>query len=249
VQSALEAARVFSGTNVDWQAQYPDGFIHTFEDGVPMVLVPAGCFMMGSNDGLTDEWPSHEVCFYAPFWIDRTEVTQGHFNQLSGVKASVNRFDGPQRPVESITWFEARDFCARRGARLPTEREWEYAARGPDSLIYPWGDTWNAHNAVWNRNSLQGTANVGSIPGGRSWAGAFDLGGNVWEWVSSLYLPYDSMVDREADTGNRTDISRVLRGGSFVGSMTELRSAYRNQFQPDFVGLNRDNGFRCARSS
>jgi formylglycine-generating enzyme required for sulfatase activity len=243
LQAALAAARAFSGGNADWVP-----VTHAFADGVPMVLVPAGCFDMGSDNGGDDEQPINEQCFDAPFWIDLTEVTQADFERLGGRKANANRFDGDQRPVEQITWFEARDFCARRGARLPTEAEWEYAARGPAEWDYPWGAAWNASNAVWDRSSSQGTANVGSIPAGRSWVGAFDLSGNVWEWTSSLYLPYDSTEDREADTGTRTDVPRVLRGGSwyFSGSVF-LRSAYRYRVIPGFRYIY--IGFRCARSS
>ncbi|MBL8156341.1 MAG: SUMF1/EgtB/PvdO family nonheme iron enzyme [Anaerolineae bacterium] len=263
MQAALEAARAFSGSNADWQALYPDGFIHTFEDGVSMALVPAGCFMMGTTDeqamyaintlGAQADWvkneqPANRQCFDAPFWIDLTEVTQADFERLGGAKANANRFDGAQRPVERINWFEAWDFCALRGARLPTEREWEYAARGPDALIYPWGNTWDENKVVWLGNSNGETAAVGSIPAGRSWAGGYDLSGNVYEWVSSLYLPYDSSEDREADTGTRTDVLRVLRGGSWGDDLTtNLRASFRDGYDPDFRGSVR--GFRCARSS
>jgi formylglycine-generating enzyme required for sulfatase activity len=216
--------------------------------GIEMVLVPAGCFMMGSNDGRDDEQPVSEQCFDAPFWIDLTEVTQADFERLGGVKAGANSFDGDQRPVESITWFEARDFCAARGLRLPTEREWEYAARGPENLTYPWGNAWNENNAVWSGNSNNQTADVGSRPAGRSWVGALDMSGNVWEWVSSLYLPYDSQENREVDTEIRTDVQRVLRGGSWNNGNTDiLRSANRFRNSPDgWIG---SLGFRCARSS
>ncbi len=248
LDAALDAARAFTGSNADWQARYPDGFQQTFEDGVKMVLVPAGCFMMGSNDGGDDEQPVNEQCFDEPFWIDLTEVTQVDFERFGGRKANPNSFDGNQRPVENITWFEARDFCALRGMRLPTEREWEYAARGPDALVYPWENKRSENNAVWNRSSSKGTADVAGIEAGRSWVGAYDLSGNVREWTSSLYLPYSSMENREADSGNRMDVSRVLRGGSWdVDDAAILRSTFRVGFTPDIVGD--FLGFRCARSS
>ncbi|MBL8160952.1 MAG: SUMF1/EgtB/PvdO family nonheme iron enzyme [Anaerolineae bacterium] len=219
-----------------------------FDDGVPMVLVPPGCFMMGSHDGPPDEQPVNEQCFDAPFWIDVTEVTQVDFERLGGLKLRADSFDGDQRPVENINWFEARDFCARRGARLPTEREWEYAARGPDAVVYPWGNTWNESNAVWNNNSDRQMANVGSIPAGRSWVGAMDMSGNVWEWTSSLYLPYNSTEDREADTGTSTDVRRVLRGGSWGNFRADnLRAGSRVGGNPGLWSF--DLGFRCARSS
>nr|MCU0499970.1 SUMF1/EgtB/PvdO family nonheme iron enzyme [Anaerolineae bacterium] len=134
LEAALERAEAFRGlenpTNADWPP-----FIHQFEDRVPMVLVPPGCFSMGSTD-FSDAIPVHEQCFDQTFWIDQTEVTQGQFARLGGVQADPSDYSGENRPVEDITWFEARDFCELRGARLPTEREWEYAARGVESWIY-----------------------------------------------------------------------------------------------------------------
>jgi len=220
-------------------------------NGISMALVPTGCFMMGSNDGDAHEQPVHEQCFNEPFWIDVTEVTQADFERLDGVKANANGFDGEQRPVERITWFEARDFCAARGenVRLPTEREWEYAARGVDNLIYPWGDTFVAENVVYGANSNNSTADVGSRPNGTSWVGALDMSGNVWEWVSSLYLPYqDDRIwgDNREDGENSTDV-RVLRGGSWYYFGYFLRAQYRNWFNPDDSYF--DDGFRCARSN
>jgi formylglycine-generating enzyme required for sulfatase activity len=244
------AARAFSGGNADWQAQYPGGLQSVFDDGVAMVLVPPGCFMMGSNEGYSDEQPQHQQCFSAPFWIDRTEVTQAGFARLGGVQARQSSFSGADRPVQRITWFEARDFCALRGARLPTEAEWEYAARGPDSLAYPWGNAWNEDNAVWDGNSGGQTAPVGSRPAGRSWVGADDMSGNVWEWTSSLYEPYPYAPGdgREADIGTSTDVLRVVRGGSWLnGGTVNLRAANRDWNDPEFGYV--DLGFRCARSS
>lgn len=239
----IPVARNFTGSNADW-TPYERDF-----DGVTMVLVPAGCFMMGSTGGQEDEQPVHEQCFDAPFWIDRTEVTQADFERLGGVNANGSCFDGDNRPVECITWFEARDFCALRRTRLPTEREWEYAARGPDNLTYPWGNTWNENNAVWDGNSNGQTANVGSRPAGASWVGALDMSGNVWEWASSLYqsYPYDAADGREADTGDRADVWRVVRGGSWLYAITNfLRAADRGGGNPDYRG--NVFGFRCARS-
>jgi formylglycine-generating enzyme required for sulfatase activity len=219
--------------NADWTPVF-----QTF-DGVEMALVPDGCFDMGSNDGEADEQPVHQQCFNQPFWIDRTEVTNLQYG-------SSGEFSGAYRPRESVNWFEARDFCLSRGARLPTEREWEYAASGPDDLIYPWGNKFVPQIVVYRRNSDDHTANVGSQPQGTSWVGALDLSGNVSEWVSTIYQPYPYNLDdgREVN-GDITDVRRVLRGGAWNYDGSVVRAANRAGGSP----IDRDHslGFRCAR--
>jgi formylglycine-generating enzyme required for sulfatase activity len=228
-------------------------------DGVVMALVPPGCFLMGTGDAdiaalnkqYNTTWFSHEspqtkICFDRPFWIDKTDVTNGQFRRFNGIAGSDSAWTGDNRPQEHITWFEARDFCTLRGARLPTEAEWEYAARGPDDLVYPWGNNWNADNAVYERNSGMQTADVGSKPGGASWVGALDMAGNVWQWTSSIYWPYPYKDDwRESNTD--TIFERVLRGGSWFNHLILLRSAGRDQRRPSYMD-SLDSGFRCARS-
>jgi len=247
--------------NADWTPQERDF------DGVTMVLVPAGCFMMGSTDAQIDvaysafatqygessdgrsyfeaESPQHEQCFDQPFWIDTYEVTQAQFAEFGGQKANANNFTGNELPVESITWFEARDYCQnQRSGRLPTEREWEYAARGPNNLTYPWGNDFVADNVVYRENSNSRTAPVGSRPNGASWVGAMDMSGNVREWVSSLYgaYPYNATDESVSDNSN----ARVLRGGSWGDDLAGVRSVFRYGNIPAFryflVGL------RCVRS-
>jgi iron(II)-dependent oxidoreductase len=152
-----------------------------------------------------------------------------------------------ERPREQITWFEARDFCESRGERLPTEAEWEYAARGPEAWIYPWGDEFDGSKMIWNRGLSDGTAPVGSLPAGASWVGALDMSGNAWEWVSSIYqrYPYDSSDGRESSQD--TNSARVLRGGSWnLVNAVYLRAAYRYDGYP--YGWLSNFGFRCARS-
>ncbi len=225
-------------SNAQWMIQARDF------DGVAMVRVPAGCFLMGSTI-YPDEQPIEEQCFDG-FWIDQFEVTQRQFADFDGVKATDNVFDGDQRPVERITWFEARDYCALWGAWLPSEAEREYAARGVDALQYPWGNTFERDNVVYVENANSQTAIVGSRPGGMSWVGAHDLSGNVWEWTRSIYAdyPYDADDGREEFATNRTD-SRAVRGGSFIVATVGLRAADRNGRSADFqYGL---LGFRCAR--
>jgi len=213
-------------------------------DGVKMVLVPAGCFMMGSDTGLDDEQPVHEQCFDTPFWIDKYEVTQAQFAQFGGEKANPNNWSGDDLPVENITWFEARDFCALRGGRLPTEREWEYVARGPSNWVYPWGNDFVAENVVYSGNSGDRTAPVGSRPNGASWVGALDMAGNVYEWTSSLHQDYP--YDQNDESVNDNTSRRVLRGGSWLYVDNLVRSANRDSFIP--TGRVSNVGFRCLRS-
>ncbi len=206
--------------------------------GVEMVYVPAGCFMMGSASFASDERPAHEVCLSA-FWIDRYEVTNVQYG-------SSGYFHGGNRPRESVTWFQARDFCASRGARLPTEAEWEYAARGPQSLFYPWWNEFASDNAVFTDSSGWQTADAGSRPGGVSWVGAYDLIGNVWEWTSSIYKPYPYNAEDGRENTADTSTARVQRGGSWVNEPAYLRATYRLGYAPREKGYTL--GFRCARS-
>lgn len=244
----IELATSGVESNDDWEP-----VIQEF-DGVEMVLVPAGCFMMGSEDGDDDETPVHEQCFDKPFWIDRYEVTNAQY----GSTGCEDWSSDPEQPRNCVSWFDARDYCEARGAHLPTEREWEYAARGPDNLFYPWGNDWNPDLANWADTSPDETFNVGSFPGGISWVGALDMSGNVWEWVNTIYgvydfdqneftstydYPYSSEDGREQDSEERTDV-RVLRGGSFNFTPYGLRAAYRDWFFP--FNVNYFFGFRCA---
>ena len=145
-------------------------------------------------------------------------------------------------------WFYAVKHCEGRGARLPTEAEWEYAARGPDGLVYPWGNDFVADNVVYSGNSNNQTWDVGSKPDGVSWVGAFDLSGNVWEWVNSLYrsYPYDATDGRVVDGIGDPGSDLVLRGGPWYFGPLGVRAANRGR---DDRGSGYDGyGFRCARS-
>ncbi|GAB4472766.1 MAG: hypothetical protein Kow00124_11080 [Anaerolineae bacterium] len=210
-------------------------------NGVQMALVPPGCLPMGSEDGEGDELPVHRVCFDRPFWIDVYEVTNAQFEAFDGVAEHPPAHRGPNQPRDRITWGEAAAFCAQRGARLPTEAEWEYAARGPDGLAYPWGEEFDGALVVWNTAQ---SSDVGSRPEGASWVGAMDMAGNLREWVSTIYrpYPYDPADGREQFDSTEP---RGLRGGSWYDVNFELlRAADRYRDFP--VVENNVIGFRCA---
>jgi iron(II)-dependent oxidoreductase len=212
--------------------------VYEIFDEVDMVLVPAGCFTMGSSRGYEEEQPAHEQCFDEPYWIDLYEVTNDQYG-------STGEFGGANRPRERANWFDAVEFCESRGARLPTEPEWEYAARGPDGLNYPWGNSFDGSNVVYEDNSGDETSTVGSRPGGVSWVGAYDMSGNVWEWVSSTDddYPYDPTDGRESDDDRES--RHVLRGGSYRWDSSILRTAMRGWSLA--YASDTDFGFRCVR--
>lgn len=241
LQAALRLAEAGVTRNADWIP---------FEqeiDGVTMVLVPVGCFIMGADESDPDmeppEQPAHRQCVQDPFWLDKYEVTNRDYGSVSENCRDVSW--EPEHPHLCLTWFAAVDYCAARTARLPTELEWEYAASGPDNLIFPWGNDFVAENAVADLTSGFQTAPVGSRPAGMSWIGALDLAGNAWEWVSSLSLPYPYEPEQAEDTSD-TEWYRVLRGGSFAVVARLLRTAIRNSALP--TEAYPAGGFRCARS-
>ncbi|MCC6617374.1 MAG: SUMF1/EgtB/PvdO family nonheme iron enzyme [Anaerolineae bacterium] len=200
--------------------------------GYDMVLVPPGCFAMG------DQGDGGRQCLDEPYWIDRTEVTNGRYGNHG-------EWTGDARPRESVTWAEASEFCAARGGRLPTEREWEYAARGPDSRIYPWGDRFDAALVVSSdrRANTEGPAPVGSLPDGASWVGALDMSGNLWEWTRTLYRDYPYAADDGREDPD-AEGERVIRGGSYLADDGYLRTSNRAGYDPD-IRLG-DVGFRCV---
>jgi formylglycine-generating enzyme required for sulfatase activity len=248
----LQASQAASGVerNFEWQP------VARRVAGLEMVLVPSGCFTMGTTeaqlaeaqdscerffgrgrcplDFSTSEQPAHQVCLPTPYWIGRTEVTNRQF----GSSSSTDMFRAPDWPRESVTWQEAEDFCRRLGLRLPVEAEWEFAARGPDALIYPWGDGFDLDRVVSGRLSPE---EVGRIAGGASWVGAYDLSGGVEEWVADAYAPYPG----GSATGPPVEGRRITRGGSwFAFAAYPLRAAYREPRDPQFATS--VVGFRCA---
>jgi formylglycine-generating enzyme required for sulfatase activity len=146
-------------------------------------------------------------------------------------------------PVVNVTWYQACAYAEWVGGRLPSEAEWEYAARGPQGRRYPWGDT-EPNEYLLNFNNIEGdVVKVGSYSRNRSWCGAMDMSGNVWEWTQSLFVdyPYDPINGREDLTAEGT---RVLRGGSSTDQWWDVRSAVRSDAPPS--GFSANSGFRVA---
>ncbi|MEP7289061.1 MAG: SUMF1/EgtB/PvdO family nonheme iron enzyme [Chloroflexota bacterium] len=202
-------------------------FSKTIND-VEMIKVPPGCFIMGSETDADDEKPTTKVCFDKPFWIDKTEVSQAQFTKLGGQKSYLMSAK-PELPIVQISWLEARDYCAKRGTRLPTEAEWEYAARGPDDLQWTWGNEFDDNKSVWSCVLAQPR---GTIPDSTSWVGTFDQTGNVGEWVNSLYKPYPYVANDGREDLEDTISQRVIRGEGVGYVPPELlrQRPYRIQF-------------------
>jgi hypothetical protein len=230
--------------NIDWIPVELDF------NGVKMVLVPAGCFLMGGTY-FNDTQPVLSTCVRSPFWIDKYEVTNSVFARFKGVAAQTSYWPDENRPREQITWIEARDFCKLRGTetRLPTELEWEYAARGPSNWIYPWGDSKDLDNVVGLNKPKQQTADVGSHSLGRSWVGAEDMAGNVWEWTSTRYrsYPYNATDGREArDIETNSNFYTVRGGGWELNFASGFRADVRMATEQSHSS--NTHGFRCVRS-
>ena len=229
-------------------------FVKRSFNGTIMVKVPAGSFEMGSEDGDLDEKPVNTQYFTKPFWIDETEVTRAAYQfcvtegKCTAAVEGPNRFsDIDKQPINYVTWYQASEYCKWRRARLPTEMEWEYAARGPNNLVYPWGNEFNKEILNYSGSIGRKTIAVNSYLDGASWVGALNMSGNVWEWTSSSFrnYPYDVKDGREVtrDTSNNEYV--VLRGGSFNDTPSRTRSAYRIKFKVE--DSNYSLGFRCAR--
>lgn len=221
-----------------------------------MVLIPAGEFIMGSNDRWDDEAPEY-IDNTDAFYIDIYETTNEEYKKFVD---ATNR-EAPylwrkgeipkgkeNHPVTYVNWFDAKDYCQWMGKRLPTEEEWEKAARGFDGNIYPWGNIWDKNKSNNPYNHSTGTVPIGSYPEGRSPFGLYDTSGNVWEWVDSYYLPHPGNTKPRPDYGKN---NRVLKGGSWYDCLSygcglSSPTFNRSFFTPEV--RNNSFGFRCARS-
>lgn len=256
-------------------AQPPEGFLpgeawQRPMDQAEMSYVPPGEFTMGADesdpDAVPEELPAHQVSL-SGFWIDQTEITNRQYQQC--VDAGVCRvsryssnsvYNGDDFPVVGVTQQDAGNFCVWVGGRLPTEAEWEFAARGPQGLRYPWGNDFDGTlinfcdfqcSEPWADALLDDgyreSAPVNSFPGGASWVGAVDMAGNVWEWVSDWYAPYSS--DRQDNpTGPFEGRTAIIRGGCWASPAWGVRTSYRIDGGSEIVSSVRhpNIGFRCV---
>jgi len=218
--------------------------------GAEMILIPEGEFLMGGT--AVRERPIHTV-FLDAYRIGKNPVTVGEFMAYcadEGIDSS--KFPRPSwgwiddHPMVRVNWHEARDFCIWAGGDLPTEAQWEKAARGTDGREYPWGNEWDPSRCQRSRltaGDAESTSPVESYPSGASPFGCLDMAGNVWEWCQDWYAEGYAGQRNRNPTGPPTGTSRVLRGGSwFYRDPKNFRSAHRKDLGPWFH--NYDRGFR-----
>ncbi len=262
--------------------------------GAPLVSVPAGVFTMGSDDGHPDEQPAHTV-FLDAFFMDKYEVTNKLYSacveagacglpHLNNSYTRPSYFANPEYdnyPVVFVDWFQAKTYCEWRGGYLPTEAQWEKAARGTDGRIFPWGNETDCSKANYDKNISSGvvvcpeisvspsivlpagppganllfflgytygdTTAVGSYPSDKSPYGAYDLAGNVSEWVADWFSEtYYRNSPTENPPGPDSGQIRVVRGGYFGSFSWAIRSSYRRVGMDD---ISDSIGFRCARDT
>lgn len=224
-----------------------------------MVYIPSGWFWMGCAPNYEDyqcnkdEKPYHKIYLNA-YYIDKNDVTVKEYTEC--VKAGACKEPGTNKgcnyavsnkldhPINCVSWYDSQAYCKYAGKMLPTEAQWEKAARGTDGRIYPWGNQWDASKACVDKDS---TCEVGSYPQGKSPYGVLDMAGNVWNWCADWYYKdYYYYTPDHDPQGYDSGTSRVLRGGSWYDSSPSgLRSSCRSSYNPTV--LDYSDGFRCVR--
>ena len=227
--------------------------------GNPLIEIPAGSFVFGNDDGLPNERP-RQIVEGAAFAINRTEVTNGQYQGFIDATGHRSAFYGghpflglADRPVVGVSWADADAFCRQYGLTLPSEQEYERAARGVSGAAYPWGDAKRSATqanggaeACCEGDDADGyamTAPADSFAPGSSNEGVLNLLGNVWEWTRDEYAPYEGEAE-PAIAGKY----RVLRGGGWNSDAEHMSTTYRLAYDPDFRFAG-NGGFRCVRSS
>jgi formylglycine-generating enzyme required for sulfatase activity len=231
-----------------------------------MVYVPGGTFVL-SEQGRGGAG-AHQVTLN-DYWIDQTEVTNLQYamcveagdclspTTCSWGEPTYEDESYQNHPVICVTWQMASTYCEWAGGRLPTDAEWDYAARGPERSSYPWGNRFDetlsnfcdascSHEDAISSDFDDGyslTSPVGHYPDGASWCGALDMSGNVWEWVADWYAPYGT-EDQENPAGPSGGVERIIRGGSWYDTPDFNRADHRHPFEPE--ASYHLIGFRCV---
>lgn len=228
------------------------------DDGREMIEIPEGPFKMGSNDGDYDEAPEHQV-YLSTFYIDKHEVTQGEYERFVKMtkrgKPFVPVFDDdpsqilkPELAAMGMSWSDAAAYCQWAGKRLPTEAQWEKAAKGEGNRKYPWGDALGSQHANLSgeEDGFKYLAPPGKFEAGRSYYGVYDMAGNVAEWVFDTYDDkYYKKSPYRDPKGPEEGQNRGIRGGSWRESPNGARVAKR--FQAKIWRTDATIGFRCAK--
>jgi len=240
------------------------------QDGMTQLFVPHSTFLMGAEDSDLKageaEKPAHQVSLEG-YWIDETEVSNRQYaicvdNENCAPPNFIENdiYNGEDYPVVGVDWLDAQDYCNWVGGNLPTEAEWEYAAKGNEGLIYPWGNEYDGYllngcdvNCIesWSDSGIddgyRNSAPVGSYPAGASWVGVLDMAGNVWEWVEDWCGEYDD-GSQDNPTGPDDGRCKIIRGGAWASPPAGLRTTYRiintSEISPDIRHPN--IGFRCV---
>jgi formylglycine-generating enzyme required for sulfatase activity len=231
----------------------------TGRDGASLILIPAGRFIMGSDTGEKDERPVHPIELDA-FYIDKYEITVSRYARFLHAQRPERPFlwkqatqgKQGQKPVIGVDWFDAKEYCEWVGRRLPTEAEWEKAARSDDQRTYPWGNepptTLHVVAGLQKWTGYDTLGAVGSHPRGGSSYGVDDLAGNAWEWIADRYDEhYYAAGPEQNPRGPKQGPLRVLRGGAWNNDAATIRSANRAAYAPS--ARRNDVGFRCAMNA
>ena len=228
----------------------PESNTPTTQVPAGMVYIPGGVFEMGRTDGDDYERPRHFVEVKA-FYMDRTEVTNEQYKAFVDAtsRTAPQHWHGNEppagetkHPVVNISWHDAVAYADWAGKRLPTEEEWEFAARGSNGRLYPWGADWNQEFANTAENGAGKIVEVGRYPGGASPFGVLDLCGNVWEWTASELRSYQT---QEVIAPDQKAARKVIRGGAYDVRNDRATTTYRGVVQADKVYPK--TGFRCVR--
>ncbi len=228
-------------------------------DGMLMIHIPAGEFSMGTDAKEFQKSRPQRSVYLNGFWIDQTEVSNAMYARCvaaGACKAPIHSektnpaYGDPKHandPVVYVRWTDAKTYCTWAGRRLPTEAEWEKAARGTDGRIYPWGNSLPTSSLLNYNNNVGGPLPVDRYPAGASPYGVLNMAGNVREWVADWYsAPYYRFAPLRNPAGPASGESKVLRGGSYLDGWREVRLVNRFDHAPGSPGINR--GFRCAVS-